>query len=496
MKVFGRKKQPAEPKAATPTKRGAGGAVASVISNYAVKLTSTVEQDIQAAWTTADSRKKLLKSSQIDIPRLASRTTVVVDTRKVFKSDLSSSGGGLRLKRELSIRVTDIATLRLLRDATGGGGAAAAEDEAQLDFAAEVEADEESTTFDVWFVEQLKANVTLERMASLGWEPWSGQAVLTVSRKCDKATISLTVRASGKSYVTSATKLFTMWDSTRYFVLEVPLSDGSHQCVGVGFNEREAAAAFRGCVEAYLMRGNEALKRKLTEIGGAEVNAAQRSALDSSAEDAADTDAGEPTGGGGGGAPASAEPDQYLTKLRAVRKLFVDLLRGLEPANTIKLQTLESVFARAEKPGNMVGEWPLLIEELFQRVVGEDSPVARVLALVNQSIVIEAATHLRLSRPDVHWRDVKEAEGWQVRILICPDVITVQHVRREQSLATQPPEEYFKFEWQLWMVLSGPQADRIESAQVKINDLTFSDRTSAATKSRLNAVFSKGVVNI
>lgn len=72
---------------------------------------------------------------------------------------------------------------------------------------------------------------------------------------------------------------------------------------------------------------------------------------------------------------------------------------------------------------------------------------------------------------------MREREGWQIKIEFGYNVISVSHIRREQSLATEPEDKQYWFEWELRMVFESTEMKSMESGVLRIRDLGFSPKS-------------------
>jgi len=133
-----------------------------------------------------------------------------------------------------------------------------------------------------------------------------------------------------------------------------------------------------------------------------------------------------------------------------------------------------------------------LVEDLLRTTIGVDSKIAQVLKVIHQNIIFTAVFQLKSKVPmTTMTRDVRSREGWRINVSFVNNVIVVSHKRREQSLATAPPEEQYWFEWELRMTFDKDLTE-MESATLRITDLQFGDKTSQKKKEEIKLAFSSG----
>ena len=88
-------------------------------------------------------------------------------------------------------------------------------------------------------------------------------------------------------------------------------------------------------------------------------------------------------------------------------------------------------------------------------------------------------------------RDVRSREGWTITISFQPSIVVITHKRREQSLATAPPDQQFWFEWQLIMYFDS-NLNGLQSAVLKVTDLEFAKEASVAFRMNIQRQLSSG----
>jgi len=133
----------------------------------------------------------------------------------------------------------------------------------------------------------------------------------------------------------------------------------------------------------------------------------------------------------------------------------------------------------------------MAMEELFTKVVGMQTKTSLLFNVVHQNVVLCATFHLKKALPGPMTRDVRNQEGWRIGIMITPDFAYVTHTRREQALATSPPDEYFWFEWELMFFFHTTNFD-LNAVRCKLVKLMFNDMTSTAFKAKMMTTYCHG----
>ena len=92
---------------------------------------------------------------------------------------------------------------------------------------------------------------------------------------------------------------------------------------------------------------------------------------------------------------------------------------------------------------------------------------------------------------DIFTSDVRSAEGWRLVVEVYQDTIQVTHIRKEQSMAQNPEEEFFTFEYQISMILDR-KAEHMINAVLRITSLEFGEKTSEPFKINMNRRLANG----
>jgi len=139
-----------------------------------------------------------------------------------------------------------------------------------------------------------------------------------------------------------------------------------------------------------------------------------------------------------------------------------------------------------------VPDYELIIESMFQKVIGVDSKTARVFKAIHQNIIFVAAFELKSKIKALQLtRDVRTKEGWKIQVLFHNNIVSISHRRREQSLAFAPSDEQYWFEWELRMNFDDSLL-ALQSCNLKITNLGFDNNINPKKKDEINKVLSYG----
>jgi len=134
----------------------------------------------------------------------------------------------------------------------------------------------------------------------------------------------------------------------------------------------------------------------------------------------------------------------------------------------------------------------LVLPDVFGKIIGDDSKVARVFKAIHQNIIFAGCFQIKTKIP-LRWmtKDVRGPEGWAIFIQINAGSVTITHRRREEALATAPPDEKFWFEWELHMTFDGNMRD-LQAAGLRVSQLGFADTIGPAKKAAIQKAFCSG----
>jgi hypothetical protein len=181
--------------------------------------------------------------------------------------------------------------------------------------------------------------------------------------------------------------------------------------------------------------------------------------------------------------------DVNKTLLREVANVVCEVAARLESEETLgRLKKAFEKLLQQEKYGDL----ELVLEELFEKDIGVDSKTARVFKVIHQNIIFTAVFQLKSKVPmTTMTRDVRAREGWRIFVRFHENVVDVSHKRREQSLATAPPDEQYWFEWELRMLFDKEMQD-MQSSVLKITDLGFSNNINPKKREEIKKALSSG----
>ncbi|PRP83740.1 hypothetical protein PROFUN_09072 [Planoprotostelium fungivorum] len=133
-----------------------------------------------------------------------------------------------------------------------------------------------------------------------------------------------------------------------------------------------------------------------------------------------------------------------------------------------------------------------MVMEAFFKTIGEDCRLVRILKAITQNIIFAGIYALKMKVPQIPMtRDVPTREGWTILVTFTRNIVTVVHRRREQSLATAPPDEKYWFEWELRMVFDS-EVKRLESSGLRITELAFGEDVNPRKKEAIQKALSNG----
>lgn len=438
---------------------------------------ASLEEELVQKWESRVLTGKIDGSVYIDFPRLARRITVIVDNKPLFKK--------ARLKHKLLPQDTSVRVLRradgriksagvgMPGEGVGGVGDLARSRSATI---SEEEVDDLEETlirmneteetgaadhrpsitekrYPIWIVKNLSPRILEERRALTAWGAWSGPGELTLD---PSGVLLVHLRGESEPYKCKASALVEMWDSTRYFAIRD--GDGvTGQCLGFAFNTREISSMFK-----------ETMGHITGGLGGP----------DGGPSDAAIPVVTKPMESGEEAGLDDVE--RTINTITHMHNIISVLVRELDKA---KLPAVESFFESLKE--RHPKELPPSVKDLFETVIGLDSPVARLFNAVHQNIVLSGAFHLKTALMGMQSRDVRSAEGWRVQILLMPDLVMVKHVRREQALASNDDDGYFWFEWELWMVFNMTSVTCCHIARITCGKYGFDEKTRPDVKEKV-----------
>jgi len=138
------------------------------------------------------------------------------------------------------------------------------------------------------------------------------------------------------------------------------------------------------------------------------------------------------------------------------------------------------------------GELELAMNDLFEKVVGEDSKTARVFKAIHQNILFVGCYELKTKiTMNTMTKDVRGPEGWRILISFTKETCSVTHYKREESLATAPPTDRFWFEWKIHMIFDKAMTD-MQAAFLKVTNLGFGDEISEVKKAEVTKMLCAG----
>jgi len=159
--------------------------------------------------------------------------------------------------------------------------------------------------------------------------------------------------------------------------------------------------------------------------------------------------------------------------LKEVARVVIQLAERLEDQEQqAKIRKKFDELLQRDKFPDLEG----ILDDMFKEIIGTKSKVAKVLKVIHQNIIFTAIFQLKSKVPmTTMTRDVRSREGWRITVCFTNNVVMVSHKRREQSLATAPPEEAYWFGWELRMLFDA-ELTELESAFLKITDLQFGEK--------------------
>eukprot|EP01128_Nolandella_sp_AFSM9_P011283 TRINITY_DN7_c14_g1_i1.p1 TRINITY_DN7_c14_g1~~TRINITY_DN7_c14_g1_i1.p1 ORF type:complete len:302 (-),score=62.35 TRINITY_DN7_c14_g1_i1:28-933(-) len=155
------------------------------------------------------------------------------------------------------------------------------------------------------------------------------------------------------------------------------------------------------------------------------------------------------------------------------------LVRACEMVEGKERSALLSTFLESKEA--TAAEDRLWMEAAFEEVIGTDSPTARVLKCVNQSVIMPAATEIKLymyhmtGKPS---KDSREKDGWRVTIAKRGEGYQVTHSREEVAF-----DESFKFSWKLKIELG--EKGLVRGVNLKTEEAVFLKEMEVGKKQAL-----------
>lgn len=138
------------------------------------------------------------------------------------------------------------------------------------------------------------------------------------------------------------------------------------------------------------------------------------------------------------------------------------------------------------------GDFESILQSVFETQIGVDCPTSRILRTLRQNLIMIASYHIKYHvTKDLATKDVSGYNGWQVIISIGPNLINVRHVKREQSIPSEGPENYFWFEWQLSMNFN-KDMDTLHSCSLRVSDLWINNDMNEKRRDQLLRRFAGG----
>ncbi|KAL6041985.1 hypothetical protein QOT17_024674 [Balamuthia mandrillaris] len=275
---------------------------------------------------------------------------------------------------------------------------------------------------------------------------------------------------------TPGVMVYQVIDSSRYFVLrskavsspKLKYSQGI-QFIGIAFAFRTDSAAFRKALE---------VKKKVPTIQNDDL---RKSLGRLTAKEIVKVGEGE-------------EQKHPQSCFSIVGDILSKIAQQLESEATY--ERLQSKIK--ELHGSALNaEMQYLVAELIEEGVGIHSKTAAVLKAIHQSIIFIAVYEIkaRVTGTELMTRDVSTAEGWRISIHISQDSVTVTHYRREQALATAPPNEQFWFEWKL-VIVFGRAMEEITAAHLDITQLHFQQPVNPTFQEKVSKLLQQGNMNV
>jgi len=184
-------------------------------------------------------------------------------------------------------------------------------------------------------------------------------------------------------------------------------------------------------------------------------------------------------------------PAPHLNKgiVKEIARVINDLAIRLESEELqLKIAKRFEEILQREKFSDLEG----LVEDLFRNTIGINSKIGKVMKVIHQNIIFTAVFQLKTKVPmTTMTRDVRSREGWRINITFVNNIVVVSHKRREQSLATSPPEEQYWFEWELRITFDKNLLE-MESATLRITDLQFGEKISPRKREEIKLALSSG----
>jgi len=142
--------------------------------------------------------------------------------------------------------------------------------------------------------------------------------------------------------------------------------------------------------------------------------------------------------------------------------------------------------------GTYAGELELEMKRLFENVLGDDSKTTRVFKVIHQNALFAGCLELKTKVPmQTLTKDVRGPDGWKILISFSKDTICIDHVKREEALATAPETEKFWFEWKMHMTFDKDMND-LQASLLKVSNLGFGDHISEAKKAEITKILCAG----
>jgi len=122
------------------------------------------------------------------------------------------------------------------------------------------------------------------------------------------------------------------------------------------------------------------------------------------------------------------------------------------------------------------------LADFLGAVVGRESQTAKVLKACNQSVLAPGVLKLKFAIGN-HYPYKDSRGSWRIEIVVGPDWVTVEHMKREKSF-DDTPQNYFEFSWALKLTFD-KDMEVLKNTELYIDDATLGDSMNVHTKQKV-----------
>jgi len=127
------------------------------------------------------------------------------------------------------------------------------------------------------------------------------------------------------------------------------------------------------------------------------------------------------------------------------------------------------------------------LADFLASIVGAESQTAKVLKACNQSVLAPGVLKLKFAIGN-HYPYKDSRGSWRIEIVVGPDWVTVEHMKREKSF-DDTPQNYFEFSWALKLTFD-KNMENLQETELYIDDATLGDSMNTTIKQKVYDILS------